>query len=78
MTKMMHKRRMTRSQFESLFAGSWESKKGDRYRVNGKFQTAVQDGWKIFKKGANQGFAIRGKTWQEVAEALKLVPTMRP
>jgi hypothetical protein len=71
--KMMNRKRLTRRQFESLFAGEWESMHGDRYRRNGRFETAVVDGWKIFKRGSNQGFAIRGKTWHDVAESLKLV-----
>ena len=65
----INKARLTRKQFEALFTGEWEVKVGDRYRVNGKLQTTVEKGWKIFR---TEGGAIRSRTWIEIAKALKL------
>ena len=74
MSKMMHKKRMSRKQFESLFAGKWEEMRNGMYRKNGKYETTTKDGWKIFKFGSNQGYAVRAKTWREIAKTLKLIP----
>lgn len=65
------KRRLSRLQFEALFPGEWEKQKGDRFRKNGKFTTAIvkEKGWKVCHDGKN---AIRAKTWLAIAKALEL------
>ena len=70
MPKMsMNKRKITRSQFEGLFAGEWEKKRGDRYRINGQFQTSVIGKWKILKM---KNFALRAESWQAIYDKLQL------
>ena len=65
------KPKLTRIQFEALFPGAWVKMKGDRFRKNGKFTTAVvkDKGWKVCHDGVN---AIRAKTWIDIAKALEL------
>ena len=63
------KKRLSRSQFESLLSGDWEKVHGDRARINGPFVTTVRPGSKLLLFKDQR---ITKRTWLEIAKELLL------
>ena len=72
---MTKHKKLTRKQFEALFMGEWEKMRGDRYRMNGRFQTSIINGDKILRvglHGEDRPFAVTAKSWTKLASSLQL------
>lgn len=66
------KKRLTRTQFEKLIQGDWQSVHGDRQRINGPFVTLVTPGQKHFVITAQKGepHMVSKSTWLAIAKEL--------
>ena len=64
-------KRLTRSQFEKLITGQWESHHGGRVRINGPFVTSVKPGFKnLFIIHGKNNQMVSKRTWLEIAKEL--------
>lgn len=63
---------LTRHKFEQLIHGEWVDDRSTlrTKRVNGKFSTYVEPGWKYVSDGEVK---LRARTWYELGQVLELV-----